>query len=397
MKTLHLYLLRQILATTVMTVAVFTFVLLLGNVLREILPLLVSGQMGVGLMLKAVGLLIPFVWVFALPMGLLTATLLVFGRFSADQELTAARAGGISLLSLVTPVVLLSLVACGLSACINMELGPASRVAYKGLKFQFVSQLSAAALPEGQVIRDFRGFLVYIAKNDGGELSDVTIYHQTNNTSSSFHALTAKAWVDNTNNQVVIDLIEPRGVTVVEPKAGAVGTHSYFTAWSEFPCGLPLPSATNRSFTLSISDMTFGQLQHAYVERDLPATNQLTPAMLGTNSLAEAQATLAAVQKLQRREHSQILAEMHRQVAFSFACFSFTLIGIPLGIRVHRRETNIGIAIALILVVVYYTFIMLGQALSGRPEFHPQLIFWLPNFIFQITGACLLWRANRGI
>ena len=372
-----------------MTVAVFTFVLLLGNMLKEILPLLVSGQMGVGLMFKAVGLLIPFVWVFALPMGLLTATLLVFGRFSADQELTAARAGGISLLSLVTPVVLLSLVACGLSALINLELGPASRVAYKGLKYQFVSQLSAAALPEGQVIRQFPGFLVYIGKNNGGELGDVTIYQQTNNISSSFHAPTGKVWVDNTNHQIVIDLIEPRGVTV--------GAHSYFSAGSETSYSFPLPSATNKVSLLSISDMTFGQLRQAYVERDRPDTNWLTRALAGTNTVTEARAEMLRFEKFQREEHSHIRAELHRQVAFSFACFSFTLIGIPLGIRVHRRETNIGIAIALILVVVYYIFIMLGQALSGRPEFHPQLVFWLPNFIFQITGAILLWRANRGI
>ena len=384
MKTLHKYLTLQVLAALLLTVAVFTFVLLLGTVLKEILMLLVNGQARIGTVLEAVGLLIPFVCVYALPMGLLTATLLVFGRFSADQELTAARASGISLLSLVTPVLLLSLLCCGLSAWFNMDLGPRSRVHYKNLILRASAELMNVQVPAGRPIYDFPGYIFFVGENRDNDLKDVRILQfgsDTNAVTTTIRAPRGRIEMDKTNNQLVVHLFDTTSIIFKEGRA-------IFISSPEWLQPFDLKAATNHVYKPKIDDMTFWQLQAR--ARDLERLD--IPADVGTSS-EELRAQFHDVEKL----IEQYRAEMNRQVAFSFACFGFALVGIPLGIRVHRRETNIGIAIALVLVLVYYSFVVLGESLAARPEFAPHLIFWLPNLIFQAVGVVLLWRANRGI
>ncbi len=391
MRTLHKYLTRQVLASLLLGMAVFTFVLLIGDGLKEVLPLLIGGLVRFGTVLEAVGLLIPFFWVYALPMGLLTATLLVFGRFSADQELTAARASGISLLSLITPVLLLSLFCCGVSAWINMDLGPRSRVAFKDLLFRAQADLMRFQLPERQFIRDIPGYIIYVDKNHDGDLQGVMVFvlqHETNVT-TTIRAPRGKLVSDRQNKQLIFNLLNPQMVTLMPNDRVRIDSSK---GWTQYI--YPLPSPASHPYRPGISDMTFRQLSDEL--DDLNRKLSLPPDLDVTASDTRL-GQLDEVQKQREDAMEPIRVEMNRQVAFSFACFSFTLIGIPLGIRVHRRETNIGVAIALMLVLVYYAFIMLGESLSSRPEFAPHLIFWLPNFIFQAVGAVLLWRANRGI
>lgn len=380
LKTLHQYLTTQVLASLVLTVAVFTFVLLLGTVIKEVLELLIAGHVRLWIVAEAIIMLIPFIWVFALPMGLLTATLLVFGRFSADQELTAARASGISLLSLVMPVLLLSLFCCVLSGWFSTDLGPRSRVAYLDLRAELETDLANMQLPEGRFINISTNYTFYTEKNDGGKLQNVMIQYQREY--SMLQAPRGDIEFDLTNRQLLLNLYQATIVTRNTngpPRVTSIG---------KLPIVVDLDIAMKGSSKLQISNMTFWQLNQEL--HDLQAR------LPDTTSTNDASADLGDVRKLPQNLIEQVRVEMQRQLALSFAPLGFALIGIPLGIRVHRRETNIGVAIALALVLIYYSFIMLAQQLSSRPELSPHLILWLPDFIFQGVGAFLLWRANRG-
>lgn len=385
MKTLHRYIARQVLTTLAMTVAVFTGLFLIVNVLKEILPLLLNPQVPLLNVLQAIAMLLPFGLVFALPMGLLTATLLVFGRLSADQELTAVRAGGVSLIALVTPVLWLGVLAAGVSAFATLELAPRCRVAFKEMSYQLGVARPTALLVEQRYITEFPGWTIYIGRRLGeAEFENVLLYQsRQEQLTQRIHARRARVSSDPATRQLVFQLFDAEIFTrsivnvVAEPGPAAPVASSAPPGSSEWsmvffdeapPVRLDLTSAQPAGGKPKLNEMTARQL---WAERDEQVRRGIDP--------------------------TPVLVNLHRQVSFSFACVSFTLIGIPLGLRGHRRETSFGIAAALLLTAVYYSFIILGQSLETRSHLFPHLIVWIPNFLFQGLGAWLLWRANKGV
>jgi lipopolysaccharide export LptBFGC system permease protein LptF len=384
MKTLHLYLARQMLATLGMTVFVFTLVLLLGNVLKEILDLLVNHRATLGVALYGIVLLIPWVLAFSLPIGMLTAALLVFGRFSADQELTAARASGISLLSLITPILLLSVAVSGLCAWLNFDIAPASRTAYHELLYAAETNRPANLLRSSESV-PFGDYNVWVGKvrSDGMNLDHVIVVQWLRNGE-------LKKWAEG-----------PAGVLLRDPTNHQITLIvSNATAWenglpmanADLPLTISLDAQAKPFLTVQVSDMTFAQLREKLHELERP----LAAPIHHDKSGSEQGKGRHAMQVIVKDMSMPVMVYMHREVAFSFACIGFTLIGIPLGIRAHRRETSIGVATALVLMLIYYSFIVLAQAWQNHPERAPCVIVWIPNFIFQAVGAVLLWQANRG-
>lgn len=382
------------LATLGMTVFVFTLVLLLGNVLKEILGLVINRHATLGLALHAIALLIPYVLAFSLPIGMLTAALLVFGRFSADQELTAARASGISLLSLVSPVLLLSIAVSGLCAWLNLDIAPAYRMAYKELLYQAGLHRPTTLLQSGETMlfADTNGdHTIWVGKvqDDGTNLDDVIVeaYDRSGTLTEVIHGATGTMMPALSNKQILLNLQDAHSM------------QRFSDGWKPFISGgdatfpIKVQPQSQKAIPLEISDMTLRQLldERDRLDRDLSESPSK-----GKN-LEQLLKTQQELRHLTADKSTPVLVYLNRAVSFSFACIGFTLVGIPLGIRSHRRETSVGIATALILMLIYYSFIVLGQAWAEHAERAPYLIVWLPNFFFQAVGAVLLWRANRGV
>jgi lipopolysaccharide export LptBFGC system permease protein LptF len=466
MRTLHLYILKESLATIVVAVGVCTGLLLLGNLLKEILTLLMSGQATLGLVMRGIGLLIPFIISFALPMGALTAALLVFGRLSADQELTAARANGISLMALALPVVVLSLALCGVCAWINLELAPRCRVAYKGLFKELARQKAQSLIPAGRFVTEFQNFVIYADRIEGKDIEDV-LFFQMRDGRKTLDARAPRAEL--TFNEATRELriiffegrylqwIPGRALEVVPTTDAVVPNHTHTSdisvvgspaltdlksdpgdsEWIVIPPLAPLAPAIEESGVPEFQSVLSNRLAVAtpapksQVATTSPPASAAAPTTLAEGDeegfwqpiprgelrvsvtlpldvLSEGLPRLSYMtfrQLLQERREllrlgiddlTPLDVQLHRQVAFSFACFGFALVGIPLGVRAHRRETSVGIVFAIALVLVYYAFLILAQAFETQAEYAPWLIVWMPNILFQFTGAWLLWRANRG-
>jgi lipopolysaccharide export system permease protein len=231
--------------------------------------------------------------------------------------------------------------------------------------FQLGLGTSSGLIAEDRFV-DFPGWgVVYVRKKNGSHLQDVRLYRiEDDQIKTSITATDGTFVMDQNAGKLLVTLTNATLVEQIARGSSSVEWQPVF--WSEYSDEIEIGRVVDQVRKPKLSEMSFRQLRREIQLRNTQGVD----------------ATPARVQ-------------LHRQVSFSFASFAFTLVGIPLGIRAHRRETTAGVAMALILVLVYYSFIIMAQTWEARPGYSPHLIVWAPNFLFQAVGAVLLWRANR--
>jgi lipopolysaccharide export system permease protein len=369
MKILSKYITRQAVITLFFTISVFTFVLLLARILKQLSDMLVNQKVGLDIVGYFVLLVTPNILGFSLPMAMLATALLVFGRMSADHEITAMRASGISLGQVVAPVILLGALMSVLCLYINADLAPYCKFQFKTMFVRLGSERPMALIQEGTYIKDFPGYVMYVARKDANRIEDVMLYtlDDSNNVVSSLRAEKGFVTAKPEEHKLLLDLYNVRGDLRDAKDPTNVHKIRPETTAARYPIEMDLSRALRQAkASRQLGDLVFSELQ--YEIHDLRSRG-IYPAAA--------------------------LVEAHQRVAGAVACLAFTLIGIPLGIKTSRRETSVGIALSLMLALGFYFVTVLANTLKSRPYLYPDAILWSPDLFFELLGLWLLWRVAR--
>ena len=379
LKLLHRYILKEILISTGLAMGLFVFVLLMGNAIRDIAELVAAGKLGPLVFLQLIGLLIPYVAAYALPLGMLTGTLMALGRLSSQQEITAMKAAGVSLYQVAAPVFLIAFFGMVAGVFVNLHFAPQSRVAYKQLMATAVTQNPVGFIEEKRFIHDFPGYVIYMGDRDGALMKDFWIWEldDQNRVKLFLRAAEGEVDFDKEANELVLTLRNGTAEQRDEanPEAlGAVPDKSLY--FGELPIALPLEQifGERRGARIRTKYMNFAQL----MERRGQVLAQ--EAQEG-GGLSE--------------ERLELQMHLQKNFAMAFSVFSLAIFGVPLAIRLKRGESYANLGIALVIAMSYYFLMIMVSWLEGQPALRPDLLIWLPNIIFQSVGFWMLYRAGR--
>lgn len=367
MKLIDRYMGRQLLVTVLMAIAVLSLVLVVGNIFRKLLPLLVNHDVPVEYLLTFIAYVLPFSLIFTIPWGLLTAILLVFGRLSADNELVALRSNGVSLSRICVSLAGIAFACTAICLWLNVSVAPAAQEAMRSTIFDLATRNPMALFGSDQVIDQFPGRKIYVGKKEGNRLENITVFELSDDNIPMrvTHAKTGILEADLENKRILM--------------------HLYNARYQQRDDKAPYDLQKIRDGI----NMVEGTLPISL--DDLYEKEKRKP----TRSAMSLEQLLDQLKSEDVKARSASRTEINKRFSFPFSCVAFALIGVPLGITAHRRETSIGFGLSLAVGVFYFLFIIIADTLRGKAHLHPELLVWFPNALFLAIGGVMFRRTAR--
>jgi lipopolysaccharide export system permease protein len=377
LRLLDRYIFKQVFVTCSACVGFFVFLIAAVNALKDMLGYVLAGQLAPESALKLLLLLVPYVVMYALPMGMLLGVLLVLGRMSADSEIVAMRTSGISLKRMSAPIFVLALLGVVAGAAVNFYYMPIARTVYHQEFGQMLRTNALRVIVPKTFVRDFPRMIIYVSEKHGDYVRDIWIWQldKQQRVIRFSHADTGRVELDEDKNELVFtpfqffgeqyDEKDPESNQKVPLKLSGETTSVRFPLSRYFG-----PKSFNRKldwFTLS---------------------------ELKAKKLEDAKTMPPGLERDQRLMRYEMIIQNKGSMAL--AVFILVLIAVPLGIKVSRRETSANLGVALMMALVYYflSTVVVGW-FEKYPEYRPDLLVWVPNAFFVGIGLWLNLRVER--
>ncbi|MEX0323804.1 MAG: LptF/LptG family permease [Puniceicoccaceae bacterium] len=383
MYILSRYLIHSVAVTSLAGILLFVFLLITGNAMRDILGLLADGTIPLSLFLKLLWLLVPYAFSFAMPLGVLIGILLTMGRLSANQELTAFKAAGVSLYSIASPALFVALCGSMLAVYINTIHAPEARANYKAILNDLVRTDPLRFIVPRKFIHDFSGYVFYVGETEKNRLQDVWIWDLDDKKRAVrlLRADDGTVTFDEQADALVLTLLNGFTELRDEKNPDDLSVRHPSLLFEEARVRLPLANLLGAAHQpRRIANYRMQELRQRKLEMDAIVASGTAP----PEELEEA-----------RKTGQQVQYHISRRFAMAASVFSLALFAVPLGIRVGRTETHANFAIAIAIAMTYYVVLVVIGWLEHSPNLRPDLLVWGPNIVAQVLGFWLLIRAQR--
>ncbi len=360
---LNRYLFLELIPPFLINLVFFSFVFIMHQIL-DITDLIVNYHVSAWTFLLMLAYSMPYFLVYIIPMAVMMSVLLTFMRMAGDNEITALKAGGVSLYQLLPPVLVFSVLCTFLTALMAVYGMPWGATSYKMLAFKVAQSNFNVGLKEKQFNDSFSAVTFYVSNINMKDrmLEDIFIEDQR------------KAGIKST-------VVAPRGYMfagddkysfVLRLYNGIINQvdldqrSAHTTRFDTYDLNLDLKNAVSdiQQGRKDEKEMTYTEIKEALKECRSPSYRYYT-----------------------------LLLELHKKFSIPTASIALALLAVPLGVRSVSSRRSAGLGIGLFAFLLYYVLLSCGLVFSETGVLPPAPAMWLPNFIMGGCGLYLLHKA----
>jgi lipopolysaccharide export system permease protein len=359
------YIAREIVAPFAMGVALLTFALVTGRLLK-LIEMVVNRGVTLGDVASLIGYIMPAFLELTFPMAVLLGVLMGFGRMSGDRELIAARACGMSLYRLAMPVMGFALVIWAFSSWLSFSVRPWANRHLRDQIYELTQTRSSAGLKDKIFNRNFPGLVIYV---DHISAADEVLHG---------------VMISDARNPAQQNTIIAKSGIIVPDRAHRTITLRLFDG-SIF--GLEAASDSTHVNSFRLYDL------NVHPEAELGMTER-DPEEMSYHRLRTVIAKARAAGKPDLGAETEIASKF----TLPFTTILFAMLGIPLGLKPARGGQSERFGVALALFFLYYSLMRAGEALAMRGQLAPFSAMSIPDLVFTILAVTMFLRsaADRG-